>query len=335
MVPALYDTTSLMKDYSHIRNAHIRTYAQACDELGIPYKLGLKTRQLYLTTKSGSNVYIYKAATPLNSQSSVILAKKKQAVHQLLDEQGISVPKQIRIKTEQDLEKFIDEIKDIVVKPADSSGGKGITVLPARKDIHNAFTHARKYSRQVLAEQYVSGENYRFLVLDGSVIAVALRTPPRIIGDGVSTLRALFNDKNTENRSQGLPKIPDSSITWDIVKTQGFTETDIVPAGTQISLRLTANLSLGGSVTDVTEDCLDEYKELAIAAAKTVGLRLAGIDIIAENIATAGRPAFVIETNGAPGMRIHYKDWKGAERKVGKKIVEQINLLPVVQETPF
>ena len=308
-----------------IKNVHIRYYAAACRKLGIPYALDLRTRILRLTTKSGKNVFCYKASTPLNLQSAVSMSKDKREVHRLLEPLKLPIPVQLRIRdVETELLPFFDQYQKIVVKPADSHGGKGVTVLPVSSELQLAFNRARKESTIVLAEQYVSGQNYRLLVLDKKVLAVSLRKPPTIIGDGKTTLGTLFDDFNSENKANGLPRVPDSVRTWEIVEKQGFARASIPQLGQNVLLRLTANLSLGGTVLDVTEQCHDVYKQLAIDATSALGLRLAGIDLIAEDITQPGKPVFVLEANAAPGMRIHYKTADGAKLDVATSIISAI-----------
>jgi len=311
-----------------IKNVHIRYYAATCNKLSIPYTLDLRTRILRIKTKTGKEVSCYKASTPLNTQSAVSMSKNKREVHRLLEPLGFPVPKQIRVKDVQlDLLPFFNQYKTIVVKPADSHGGKGVTVLPTENELALAFTRARKESSTVLAEQYVTGKNYRFLVLDDHVLAVALRQPPTIIGDGKTAITTLFEDFNMENKANGLPRVPDSIRTWEIVEKQGYTHNSIPPAGAPILLRLTANLSLGGTVHDVTATCDDSYKKIAVDVAQTLGLRLVGVDFIAEDITQPEKQAFIIEANAAPGMRIHYKSSEGAKLDVASAIISAVNEL--------
>lgn len=308
-----------------IHNVHIRYYAGICDRLGIPYTLENRTRVLKLLTKSGKTVYCYKASTPLNLQSAVTLSKDKHELNRTLEPHGFPLPTQSRIKNViTDLAPFFKKHQHIVVKPADSHGGKGVTVLPKQEELEAAFKRARKESLIVIAETYITGKNYRFLVLDGKVLAVSLRLPPLIHGDGHTDIATLFSDHNIENKSQGLPRVPDSSYTWDIIASQGFTPTDIPPAGKEIYLRLTANLSLGGTVVDVTNTCQQSYKDLAVKVTNALGLRLAGIDIIAEDVTQPDKPAFILEANAAPGMRIHYKSTEGAKLDVATPIITAI-----------
>jgi len=306
------------------KNVHIRYYASICERLGIPYSLDLRTRILRLVTKTGKKVFCYKASTPLNTQAAVTASKNKLEVHRLLEPAGFPVPQQIRVRTFEELLPFFQDNQKIVVKPADSHGGKGVTVLPKEEELEVAFVRARKESNIVLAEEYVTGKNYRFLVLDGKVLAVALRQPPLVHGDGKTSLSTLLEDFNIENKANGLPKVPDSPYTWEIVAAQGFTRESTPPLGSEVLLRLTANLSLGGTVHDVTDNCAPAFNEIAVKATHALGLRLAGIDMISNDITNKNSPTYILEANAAPGMRIHYKCPKGAKRDVASHIISAL-----------
>ena len=311
-----------------IRNVHIRYYAAACDTLGIPYTLDFNTRMLRMKTLKGNAIYCYRASTPLNLQASVTLAKDKHVLHRYLEPAGFPVPKQIKVKSvDEDLLPFFKEFQKIVVKPSDAHGGIGVTVLPKEQDLVAAFERAKRSGTTVIAEEYITGNNYRFLVLGNKVIAISLRLPPLVRGDGRTDLATLISDYNLENKALGLPKVPDSPYTLSIIQSQGFTLESVPPMGKEVLLRLTANLSLGGTIKDVSATCDESYKKIAVDVAKHLNLRLVGIDIISPYIDKPNAPAYVIEANPAPGMRIHYKDPEGAKLKVAEQIVSAMTTL--------
>jgi cyanophycin synthetase len=270
---------------------------------------------------------MYKAVSPLNNGVYTKLSKNKRETIFMLKYAGVPVPEQIRVKAFEDIIQFFKLYPKLVIKPVDSHGGKGVTVLPKESELQEAYGRALKFSKKVIVEEFIPGLNYRFLVLDDKVLAVALRLPPFVMGDGSTNLRTLLDDYNIENRHRGIPQVHDSAYTWQIIENQGYKPTDIPPLATQVFLRLTSNLSQGGSVQDVTETVHESYKTLAVAAAKAIHLRLAGIDVIAEDLTKPASNCRVIETNGAPGMRIHYKDPRGAALDVAKHIVMAVHEL--------
>ncbi len=309
---------------ARIPNVHTRIYVSACEKLKLPYRLSLNNHALWIRTKSGKEVLCYKAATPLNLVPQALLSKNKRDTTLTLSKAGLPTPPQTKIKDLQSLELFHRTYKQIVVKPIDGHGGKGITVLPKENELPESLNRAHKISKKVIAEKFVVGKNYRFLVLDGKVLAVSLRNPPLIKGDGQTKVRTLIDDYNMENHAKGLPQVPMNTYTWSIVEAQGYKPNDVLPKEVEVYLRLTANLSLGGTVADVTDECDQSYKDLAVTATKIAGFRLAGIDIISPYIDKPGAEAYIIETNVDPGMRIHYKEEKAAKRDVAVEIMKAI-----------
>jgi cyanophycin synthetase len=307
-----------------IRNVHTKVFARVCEELGIPHRVVFDTHAMWVTTKSGGEALMYKAVSPLNSTVYSKLSKNKRETIFTLKKAGVPVPEQIRIKSFDDLELFYKIHPKLVVKPIDSHGGKGVTVLPKQSELKAAYDRSLHVSTKMIAEEFIPGQNYRFLVLDDRVLAVALRLPPFIVGDGVTSISTLVDDYNVEAKTKGVPPVPMTSYTWLVVENQGYKKSDIPPNGVKIYLRLTANLSLGGTVKDVTSTVHESYKELAVQAAKAVHLRLAGIDFIAQDLTKPGADCRVIETNAAPGMRIHYKDAEGVKLDVAREIVKAV-----------
>jgi cyanophycin synthetase len=307
-----------------VRNVHTKVFARVCEDLKIPYRVVFDTHALWVSTKSGKEELMYKAISPLNATAYSKLSKNKRETIFTLKKAGIPVPEQIRIKTFEDIELFYKIHPKLVIKPIDSSGGKGVIVLPKENELQDAYNRALIVSKKIIAEEFIPGMNYRFLVLDDKVLAVALRLPPFIIGDGKSSVRTLIEDYNLENKRRGIPIVKLNSYTWQVVENQGFRPDGILPVGKQLYTRLTANLSQGGSIKDVTATIDESYKVLAISAAKTVHLRLAGIDVISTDLTKPGNDCRVIETNAAPGMRIHYKDESGAKLDVAKDIVKAV-----------
>lgn len=310
-----------------VRNVHTKIFVKACESLEIPHRVVFDTHAVWVATQKGSEALMYKAVSPLNSAVYSKLSRNKRETIFTLKRAGVPVPEQSRIKTFEDLELFFKIHPFLVVKPIDSHGGKGVTVLPKQSELKEAYNRSLHVSTKMIAEEFVPGQNYRFLVLDDRVLAVALRLPPFVVGDGKTTVGTLIDDYNAEAKAKGVPSVPMTSYTWQVVENQGFKKIDIPASGVQIYLRLTANLSLGGTVKDVTATVHESYKELAVKAAKAVHLRLAGIDVIAQDLTKPGADCRVIETNAAPGMRIHYKDPEGAKLEVAKDIVVAVSQL--------
>ena len=221
------------------------------------------------------------------------------------------------------LQKFFEKHQTIVIKPYNGMGGQGVTVLPKESELEQAIHFAREYSDIVIAENYIVGENYRFLVLNGRVISVVHRIPPHIIADGMTTIENQLNDRNLILSQKKIPAIQLSSETLRVLAAQGFTPQSIPAAGTKVTLRLTANLSKGATTVDITETVPEAAKEMAVIAAQTLGLKIAGIDIIAANL-NDPQTVYVIEVNAAPGLKMHYLEPKGIARDVATEIIRAV-----------
>jgi cyanophycin synthetase len=220
----------------------------------------------------------------------------------------------------------------VVVKPQDGNQGRGVTTnLTTREQVEAAYASARERSDSVLVEKYIPGCDFRLLIVGGKLVAAARRDPARVIGDGVHTVRQLVDAANqdprrAEGHSNVLSKIHIDDIGLHTLAGQGLTPDSIPQPGRTVLIRRNANLSTGGTATDVTDQVHPEVAARAIEAAQAVGLDVAGIDVIAGDIA---RPleeqgGVVVEVNAAPGLRMHLAPSEGQPRDVGQAIVEML-----------
>ncbi|MCX7896659.1 MAG: cyanophycin synthetase [Rhodocyclaceae bacterium] len=218
----------------------------------------------------------------------------------------------------------------VVTKPYDGNQGKGVTVnIASREHFEMAFAAAKAISDHVLVEKFITGNDFRLLVVGDKLVAAARRDPPHVIGDGVHTIRELVEIVNRDPRrgeghATSLTKIRLDEIARARLAQQGYDEETVLPKGARAVLRNNANLSTGGTATDVTEDVHPEVAERAIAAAKMVGLDIAGVDVVCEDI---GRPleeqgGGIVEVNAAPGLRMHLDPSYGKGRDVGAAIID-------------
>lgn len=283
-------------------NPHIEYYKNALEKLSVEFTLLFDGNTIRIERNPPK--YIVRAATPLNSFVASTISEEKEWTNNILKNAGIPVPLCVEVNNAEELKTFYEKYKEIVVKPNNQKGGKGITVLPEEFALSKAFELAQKFGQKVLVENYITGENYRFLVLDGKVIAIAKRLPAIITGDGKSQISELIRDFNLLKHSKNLKGIPKNRETTRVLSSQNFDYNSIPKVGEVILLRLTANLTRGGSTIDCTGKASAQIEQIAIDSAKTLGLRLAGVDIISEDI--RGDRATVIEVNHKPGLRIHY-----------------------------
>jgi cyanophycin synthetase len=264
---------------------------------------------------------------------SVDMACDKTVTKELLEQAGIPVPKGGVCRTIKEAIQTAEEIGyPVVLKPVNGNQGKGVSLnIQCPEEIPEAFRIAAAFSENILAEEYINGNDYRILVVGNQVSAVSLRIPANVIGDGRHTIAQLVELKNKDERrgedhERPLTKIKLDEISMAILKKQGYLPDSIPKKGIRVYLKMSGNLSTGGEAVDYTDRIHPDNQQIAIRAAKIIGLDIAGIDIKCKNIdkpLTLGQGA-VIEVNASPGIRMHLYPSKGKVRKVGNAIVDML-----------
>lgn len=271
--------------------------------------------------------------TCTTSEIAVRLAGNKDATKKILASHYVPVAKGDCCTTIDELQSIIERIGfPLVLKPLDGNQGKGATINVVDYDAAvAAFDYAKTYSSIVLVEHFISGFDYRFLVVDGRFIAAAKRIPALIVGDGKLTIdRLLLNLNSQEGRGNGhessLTKIVADQDLFTQLSKYGYTLNSIPKRGEVLNLKSTCNLSTGGTAEDVTDSVHSENIFLAERVAKIIGLDVCGIDIVttsvAEPLSTNG--GVVLEVNAAPGFRMHLNPSVGQPRNVAKAVVAML-----------
>lgn len=273
---------------------------------------------------------IQAAETDLTSAISESIAQDKDLTKMLLDAAGVPVPLGRSVTTAEDAWAAAQELGGpVVVKPRDGSQGRGVAVnIETRERVIQAFEVAAEISSEVIVERYIPGHDFRLLVVGGALVAASRRDPPQVTGDGVHTIRQLVDQVNADplrgdGHATSLTKIRFDDIALATLKKQGF-DADSVPApGTLIFLRNNANLSTGGSATDVTDEVHPEMAARAVSAARMIGLDICGVDVVAESVQypLEDQNGGVVEVNAAPGLRMHLNPSFGKGRAVGEAII--------------
>jgi cyanophycin synthetase len=217
----------------------------------------------------------------------------------------------------------------VVIKPKDGNQGKGVTVnITSREQLEAAYMTASEFGDEMLVERYIPGNDFRLLVIGNKLVAAARRDPPSVAGDGTHTIRELVEQVNKDpRRGQGhatsLTKIRFDDIALASLAAQGFDADAVPPRGQRVTLRHNANLSTGGSATDVTDDVHPEVAARAVAAAQMVGLDICGVDMVCASILNPleDQGGGVVEVNAAPGLRMHISPSFGKGRAVGEAII--------------
>lgn len=271
--------------------------------------------------------------TTCTSNVAVDLVSDKFETKQALYEMGIPVPKGLIIQDEDELQDAIDFVGfPLVIKPLDASQGKGVMVNICHEDTAlNAFREAKKYSGKVLVEKYVTGRDFRALVINYKFAAASERVPAHVIGDGKCTVRELIDNENMNplrgsNHGNLLEKIEIDNHTMEMLRQKEFTLETVLPGGTICYLRSSANLSTGGIAIDRTDEVHPENIYLFERIAKLVGLDIAGIDIVAEGLdqPLALNCGGIVEVNAGPGFRMHLSPSFGKPRNVAKNVVDML-----------
>ena len=285
--------------------------------------------------------------TGATNSIAVGIASDKQLTKTLLEQAGCPVPAGATVTRLEDAQRVARRLDGpATIKPLDANQGKGVTTVCATpEEVERAFAHARKYSRHVIVEEYLEGRDYRVLVTGNKIAAASWRRPPCVTGDGKSTVRELVEVENRnpargEGHTNILTKIPMDDLAAAILAKQGYGFDSVVPVGVSVDLRGNANLSTGGTAEDVTDLLPEETRDICIRAARTIGLDVAGIDVICQDISQPLREqkGGIIEVNAAPGIRMHQYPSRGTPRDAGAAIVEALfgqddGRIPVVAVT--
>lgn len=260
-------------------------------------------------------------------------AGDKAETKALLQGVGIPVAKGVVVRTP---EAALDAVRNLrppwVLKPLDANHGRGVTTgLRTPEDLQKAFGEAARHGPRVVVEEELPGRDHRILVVGGRVAAVAERVPPRVVGDGRSTIRSLVETVNADPRRGAgheavMTRIRIDDAAEALLEAQGFTPDTIPPPGCEVWLRTTANLSAGGTAIDRTSEIHPENAAIARRAALTIGLDIAGVDLLAPDISRSVRETGggVVEVNAAPGLRMHLQPSQGEARDVARPILEML-----------
>jgi len=258
------------------------------------------------------------------------IAQDKELTKKLLHAAGVPVPLGRPVTSAEDAWAAAQEIGlPVVVKPRDGNQGKGISVnIATQEGVMTAYNTAKSFRDDVLVERYLPGSDFRLLVVGSKLVAAARRDPPLVIGNGKNSVRELVELVNADPRrgeghATSLTKIRLDDIAKNRLKEQGLDENSIPAKGTRVILRNNANLSTGGTATDVTDDVHQEVAARAIAAAQMVGLDICGVDVVCESVLLPmeEQSGGVVEVNAAPGLRMHLSPSFGKGRDVGEAVI--------------
>jgi cyanophycin synthetase len=298
---------------------------------GIPYRR-LTSGSLVQFGWGSRQRRIWAAEVDSTSAVSESIAQDKDLCKTLLRAAGVPVPLGRPVSSVEDAHEAAEEIGwPVVCKPQDGNQGKGVTVnIVDRAGLEVAYKAAEEIGHPMV-EKFLPGSDFRMLVVGNRLIAAARRDPPQVSGDGVHTVRQLVDQVNADPRrgdghATSLTKIRFDEIAVARLAMQGLTPDSVPEKGQRVILRNNANLSTGGTATDVTDDVHPEVAARAVAAARMVGLDICGVDVVCETVI---RPleeqhGGVVEVNAAPGLRMHLSPSYGKGRAVGEAIINHL-----------
>ena len=264
---------------------------------------------------------------------AVDIACDKEETKNLLSAAEIPVPGGTVIRTEEGLKEAVDRYGyPLVIKPIDGNHGKGNTTnITTWEQALTALEAAKQYGRSVIVEKFITGFDFRILVVNYKFICAALRTPASVIGDGKHNIQWLIDETNKDPRrgyghEKVLTQITIDPFTQKMLDEKNYT-LDTVPAkGELVLVKPTANLSTGGTSNDVTDEVHPNNIFMCERIAKIIGLDICGIDIMASDLKTpvTENGGAILEVNAAPGFRMHIEPSEGLARNVAEPVVDML-----------
>jgi cyanophycin synthetase len=329
--------TAVLRELNLIRNRYQTgpTTSYILDEIirrEIPF-LQFEKGSLLIAGHGCHQKKLRTAVVDTTSGLGIELAGDKEETKNILAAANMPVPKGIVIYSEKELRERINEVRfPVVIKPLDGNHGRGVTTdIRTMERALFGYSIARDISEAVIVEEFIEGDDYRFLIIDFKLVAVAKRKPAMITGDGVRNIHELITREN-ENPDRGdgeehvLAPIRVDSVTQKILLEKQLTPDSVLQKNEVLILKDTANISAGGTAEDVTDQVHHENKFLAERAARLFNLNICGLDIVARSIHTpiSRETGAIIEVNAGPGLRMHSNPQKGKPRNVAAPILEML-----------
>jgi cyanophycin synthetase len=299
---------------------------------GIPY-IRLNRHSLVQLGYGVNQRRIQATVASTTSNIAVDIACDKEETKNLLEQASIPTPKGRIIYDEEDLQAAAESIGyPIVIKPVNGNHGRGITTnIKTWDEAVEALALAKKVSRAIICERFITGFDFRLLVINYKLVAAAQRKPACVVGNGKSSIQQLVDEVNSDPRrgyghEKVLTAIKIDDMTMNILKEKNLSLDSIIPNGETLYLKTTANLSTGGTATDVT-DLVHPYNVfLAERIARIIGLDICGIDIMAQDLTTPlnENGGAILEVNAGPGFRMHIAPTDGLPRNVAEPVIDMM-----------
>jgi cyanophycin synthetase len=305
---------------------------RAAEERNIPW-LRLNQQSLVQFGHGKFQQRIQATVTGKTPHIAVELASDKEETNKILGSLGLPVPRQELVSSQTDALKAARKLGGpVVLKPYNGNHGRGITIdITGDDEIREAFNAAREHSRSVIVETFQVGDDHRLLVINGELIAATKRTPGHVIGDGTSTIAQLVEVVNQDPRrgvghEKVLTRIELDAQAALMMERVGHDASSVPKPGEVVYLRSTANLSTGGTATDVTDIIHPDNRDMAVRAVRAIGLDVGGVDFITPNIAESYKAigGAICEVNAAPGFRMHVAPSEGTPRDAAGPVIDML-----------
>ncbi|MEO8084363.1 MAG: cyanophycin synthetase [Ardenticatenales bacterium] len=264
---------------------------------------------------------------------AVEIASDKEETNRILRDLGLPVPEQRLVYDAEEAVRAAERIGyPVVLKPLNANHGRGVTIgVVTGDDVAAAFAHANVHANTVVVEKFVTGFDHRLLVIDGALIAASKRVPGHVVGDGVRTVGALVDITNEDPRrgighEKVLTRLEFDHQAERLLAQRGYTRETVPATGEIVYLRSTGNLSTGGTAVDVTDIVHPDNREMAVRAARAIGLDVAGVDFLCDDISRsyAESGGAICEVNAAPGFRMHVSPSEGTPRDAAGPVMDML-----------
>ena len=305
---------------------------RAAEERDIPW-LRLNDQSLVQLGHGKYQQRIQATVTGRTPHIAVELASDKEETNKILASLGLPVPKQELVQSEESALRAARRLGvPVVTKPFNGNHGRGISIhLMTDEEVIEGFKAAREHSRSVIVENFLSGDDHRLLVVNGELVAATRRTPGHVIGDGNRTIAQLVEVVNADPRrgvghEKVLTRIELDAQATMMMERIGYTATSVPKADEIVYLRSTANLSTGGTATDVTDIIHPDNRDMAVRAIRAIGLDVGGVDFLSTNIAESYKSigGGICEVNAAPGFRMHVSPSEGTPRDAAGPVIDML-----------
>ncbi|MCY7312371.1 MAG: cyanophycin synthetase [Pseudoxanthomonas sp.] len=305
---------------------------RAAEERGIPW-LRLNQQSLIQFGHGKYQQRIQATVTGKTPHIAVELASDKEETNKILGSLGLPVPRQELVSDASGAVRAARKLGGCVVtKPYNGNHGRGITInISGDDEIREGFAAAREHSRSVIVETYIGGDDHRLLVVNGELIAATKRTPGHVVGDGKHDIVELVDQVNSDPRrgvghEKVLTRLELDAQADLMLERVGYNHFSVPKQGEVVYLRSTANLSTGGTATDVTDIIHPDNRDMAVRAVRAIGLDVGGVDFISPNIAESYKSigGGICEINAAPGFRMHVAPSEGTPRDAAGPVIDML-----------